>query len=121
MPMSKYSWRINCVKDKMLGSFCKKSIGIVSDFKEHSVVQLGDFLPHLNNITRGSSIQDAAEHRIKGQERVNLNRNGEQQRVHVNAWRVGRIRVCNEGGVWGKRKAEWKVKDVSEGMQKRLV
>ena len=39
----------------------------------------------------------------------------------MNAWRVGRIRVCNEGGVWGKRKAEWKVKDVSEGMQKRLV
>ena len=39
----------------------------------------------------------------------------------MNAWRVGRIRVCNEGGVWGKRKAEWKVKDVSEGMQKSLV
>lgn len=39
----------------------------------------------------------------------------------MNAWRIGRIRVCNEGGVWGNRKAEWKVKDVSEGMQKSLV
>lgn len=39
----------------------------------------------------------------------------------MNAWRIGRIGVCNEGGVWGKRKAEWKVKDVSEGMQENLV
>ena len=39
----------------------------------------------------------------------------------MNAWRIGGIRVCNEGGVWGKGKAEWKVKDVSEGMQKSLV
>lgn len=39
----------------------------------------------------------------------------------MNAGRIGRVGVCNEGGVWGKRKAESKVKDVSEGIQKSLV